>query len=134
MLAHCQEIHDDDGVDPREYFRATPSRDPINRKAVQLCTQVAETLSLVLAGDFDDELLLNLQVLSVAPAPNASQLAVMLRTDAPPPVDINQIHDRLSAVSGRLRSEVAAAIHRKRAPRLVFHVIAGDARGGECDV
>lgn len=124
MLAHCGEIHDDDGVDPREFFKNRKSRDKIDRKAIQLCSQVAETLGLVLAGDFDDELLHNLQVVSVNPAPDASQLAVGLRADVPDgQVNAREILDRLASVAGRLRCEVAAAISRKRAPKLVFHLV-----------
>jgi ribosome-binding factor A len=131
MLAHCGEIHDDDGVDPREFFKSNQLRDKRNRKADQLCAQVAETLGLVLSGDFDDELLRSLHVVSVRPAPNASQLAVALRADpSDEAIDPRIVLDRLAAVMGRLRCEVAAAITRKRAPRLVFHLI-GPARTGE---
>ena len=124
MLAHCGEIHDDDGVDPREFFKTRKPRDKNNRKATQLCAQVAETLGLVLAGDFDDELLQNLQVVSVDPAPDASHLSVTLRADVPTGrVEAQQVLDRLAMVAGKLRCEVAAAITRKRAPRLVFHLV-----------
>ena len=124
MLAHCGEIHDDDGVDPRQYFRSSRSCKKEDRKARQLCAQVAETLSLVLTGEFHDELLYNLQVVSVKPAPDASQLAVVVRADGPgTPFHPGEVLDRLNLVAGRLRTEVAAAITRKRAPSLVFHVI-----------
>ncbi|MEX0866821.1 MAG: hypothetical protein WD030_05645 [Pirellulales bacterium] len=124
MLAYCSEIHDDDGVDPRDFFRTRKSRDKRDRKALQLCSQVAETLGLVLEGDFDDELLHNLQVVSVNPAPDASQLAVALRADvSDSQIGAQEILDRLAAVAGRLRCEVAGAICRKRAPKLVFHLV-----------
>lgn len=124
MLAHCGQIHDDDGVDPREVFKTRESRDKKNRKAIQLCSQVAETLGLVLTGDFDDELLHNLQIVSVTPAPDASQLAVAVRADIPgDQVRSQEILDRLASVAGRLRCEVAAAISRKRAPKLLFHLV-----------
>lgn len=124
MLAHCGEIPDDDGVDPREFFKTRRTRDKRDRKALQLCKQVAETLGLVLEGDFGDERLHNLQVVSVNPAPDASQLAVTLRADIPAGrVGAQEILDRLAAVAGRLRCEVAAAIRRKRAPQLVFHLV-----------
>lgn len=131
MLAHCGEIHDDDGVDPREFFKTRKARNKKNHKAIQLCRQVAETLGLVLAGEFDDELLHNLQVVSVDPAPDASQLAVALRADVPGGrVDAQEVLDRLAMVAGRLRCAVAAAITRKRAPKLVFHMV-GPADAGE---
>ncbi len=123
MLAHCGEIHDDDGVDPRDFFRSNTHRDKNNYKATQLCKQVAETLSLVLTGEFDDELLQSLHVVSVDPAPDASQLAVTLRADiGGGQFDSQEILSRLTAVTGRLRAEVASAITRKRAPKLLFRL------------
>lgn len=124
MLEHCGEIHDDDGVDPREYFKPMRPAGKINRKTMQLCSQVADTLRLVFAGEFDDEILHNLQVLSVDPAPDASQLAVTVCADlAAQGVGEEEIRDRLARVSGHLRTQVAAAITRKRAPRLLFHIV-----------
>ncbi len=124
MLAHCGEIHDDDGVAPRQFFKPNKQRFVANRKAMQLCSQVAQTLGLVLAGEFGDELLHNLEVVSVDPAPNTSQLAVTLRHHiADRDVSIQEIEDRLARVAGRIRCEVAAAITRKRTPKLVFSVI-----------
>ena len=54
-------------MDPREFARKGRSRKG-DRKVRQLCSQVAETLSLVLSGEFADELLQNLQIVSVHPA------------------------------------------------------------------
>lgn len=96
-----------------------------NRKALQLCSQVADTLNYVLSGDCDDELLQNLQVASVVPAPNASQLLVTVY-----PVvamganfDAVEVRRRLLEAIGRLRSEVARSITRKKAPNLLFQVV-----------
>ncbi|HWB08580.1 MAG TPA: hypothetical protein VG826_05125 [Pirellulales bacterium] len=103
----------------------------VNRKALQLCSQVAETLNYVFSGDCGDDLLRNLQVVNVVPAPNASQLLVTVTPVVPPgkeydPADINQ---RLTAAAGRLRFEVASAITRKKTPRLLFLVTAGGSLG-----
>ena len=46
---------------------------PDRRKAWQLCSQVARTLSDVLAGQCDDQLLCSLDVLKVEPAPDTSR-------------------------------------------------------------
>ena len=124
MLRHCGQLHEDDGVDPREYFKTESGRGKPNRKVLQLCSQVAQTLNLVLAGEFDDELLHNLQVESVDPTPDASQLCVSVScVVADETVDSQEILERLAKVAGRLRSEVATAITRKRAPKLVFRVV-----------
>ena len=94
------------------------------RKANQLCRQVAETLDLVLAGDCHCDLLQSLHVISVVPAPNASRLLVTVAANLPKEdFDRQQIQQRLEEQSGRLRSEIAAAINRKRVPALCFNVI-----------
>ena len=134
LRAHCQEIHEDDGVDPREFFRKDNNRHKENRKARQLCHQVAQTLELVLSGDSRDEILQSLHVVSVEPAPDSSRLLVVVATDLPveqfDPVDIVA---RLGRHTARLRSEVAGAIARKRVPLLVFQVTGPAGSGEECD-
>ena len=65
MRADCGEIHDDDAVDPREYFSTKQSQRSDNKKARQLCRQVAETLDQVLASQFEDDALQRLRVSSV---------------------------------------------------------------------
>lgn len=139
MAASCGEIGPDDGVDPRELAMARmnqhkalrpgpPSgeREP-GRKARQLGKQVGETLDSVLAGESGDEILGNLRVVSVVPAPDASRLLVTLR--ALPPIDTmdpNLIFARLAKASSWLRTEAASAVTRKRAPTLAFQIAAGD--------
>ena len=123
MRAMCGELHEDDGVDPREYFASGRGRHKRDRKADQLCHQVKQTIELVLAGEFDDDLLLGLQVVSVSPEPDTAQLAVRVATLLPPDrYDADAITRRLSEVAPFIRSQVAQAITRKRAPKLVFHL------------
>ena len=91
------------------------------RKARQLCSQVADTLNYVLAGECDDELLQNVCVLAVNPAPNTSRLLVTVSLCVPDPnADVVQVLEHLSRATGMLRCEVAAAIHRRRTPQLLF--------------
>ncbi len=124
LLAHCGELHEDDGVDPRRFLKIEENSDKQNHKARQLCKQIAQTLGLVLAGDFADGRIQGLYVDSVEPAPNASQLSVTLRTLGPcDSTEAQEIRNHLAAISGQLRTEVAAAISRKRTPRLQFRVI-----------
>lgn len=94
-----------------------------SRKALQLCGQVARTLEGVLAGELDDDVLRNLRVVSVVPAPNESRLLVTVGPCAPGlPFDPVQILNQLATVSNRLRAEVAADITRRRTPTLVYQV------------
>ena len=123
MLSLAAEIHPDDGIDPRELARGETPRKG-DRKVRQLCSQVADTLSLVLSGEFGDSVLQSLQVVAVDPAPDASQLVVTVHADLPDETaDPAEVLKRLDAVMGKLRYEVAAAITRKKAPKLVFRVL-----------
>ena len=95
-----------------------------SRKALQLCRQVADTLSLAL-GDCGDDCLRDLHVVRVVPAPDASQLLVIVGS-APgevPPAP-TEVLAHLQARTPWLRGEVAQAITRKRAPSLLFEYLA----------
>jgi len=130
LLAHCDQLNADDDVDPRQYFKAGSRHRKDDYKTRRLCSQVADTLGLVLAGECRDERLQGLRVVSVDPAPDASQLSVALRTDEPcTDIAHKEILDCLATVRGFLRSAVAAAISRKRTPHLLFRVI-GPIDGG----
>jgi ribosome-binding factor A len=123
MLPLCREISPEDGMDPREFARKGRPRKG-DRKLRQLCSQVAETLSLVLSGECADEVLHSLQVVAVEPAPDASQLLVTVCTSLPEDtIDASDAMARLTGSMAKLRCEVAAAITRKRAPKLVFRVL-----------
>ncbi|BBO36277.1 ribosome-binding factor A [Lacipirellula parvula] len=124
MLAHCDAIHEDDGVDPRESFKLRSHRDKPDRKAQQLCRQVAETIDQILAGELGDAALNALRVTSVVPAPDASRMLVTLvATGRDMPFDRAAVEQKLVAVTGLLRSAVAAAITRRKAPNLSFVII-----------
>lgn len=83
------------------------------------------TLQEVLA-DCGDPLLQSLTVLEVEPAPDASRLLVTLASDesSSPHAGFERLHEHLARASGHLRSEVASAITRKRAPVLVYRLAA----------
>lgn len=96
----CADVHPDDGQDPKEFFSSTFSNSQkqgrtFPRKTLQLCSQVADTLNLVLSGECADECLQCLQVVSVTPAPNAAQLLVVVSPSsggpAPDPVPCSSI-------------------------------------------
>jgi ribosome-binding factor A len=119
LLACCSEPGPGDGLDPR-LTRRGPEGRGVGRKALQLCGQVARTLAAVLAESADD-VLRDLAVEGVVPAPNSGRLLVTVSPAEPSAADEAAL--RLEAAHGRLRSEVAAAIHRRRAPDLVFRVV-----------
>jgi ribosome-binding factor A len=99
----------------------------LDRKAVQLCHQVAETLEEVLA-DCGDAVLQDLRVLDVEPAPDASRLLVTVAVDGWPrrDVDPSRVYNHLARAAGHLRGEVAGAITRKKAPVLVYRLAPPD--------
>src|SRR5262249_22123031 len=133
MLSACNDLGPDDGVDPRTQGR--PSWDTgrgrvPNRKALQLCGQVARTLAGVF-GECSDAVLRELLIESVVPAPNSSRLLVtvslpghVLGTTAASPADqARRASEHLERAHGLLRGEVAPAIHRRRTPDLLFRVV-----------
>ena len=123
ILSCSSEIGPDDGVDPRTFFRK-PSNWKTNRKALQLCGQIARTLSRVLAWESADELLRSLTVESVEPAPDSTRVLVTVSSSASAATqDAAQLLERLRRATGKLRTEVAASIHRKRVPELIFRVL-----------
>lgn len=95
-------------------------------KTLQLCRQVERTLHQVLSGECDDDVLRNLMVAGVQPLRGTSQLLVLVQAfdplGAPPVADI-LMHLELSR--GRLRTAVAEAITRRKAPDLLFQVVGG---------
>ena len=96
-------------------------------KAKQVCRQVAETLDQVLSGETADDILRNLRVATVVPAPDSSRLFVTLHADlSPAAFDRNVVEQKLASHTGRLRCEVARAITRRKTPALAFHVIGPD--------
>jgi len=110
-------------LDPR--FDGQGQGGPVaNRKALQLCGQVAETLAGVLAGECNDDLLRDLQVASVVPAPSSARMLVTVYPlTLGDTVPVEQLYQRLEMAGSVLRSAVAAAIHRRRTPELTFRVV-----------
>lgn len=130
LLEYCGQIHEDDCVDPREYFKPDRQTDKANKKARQLCRQAVQTLDLVLA-DCDDEAMVSLFVIGVQPAPDSSRLLVTVGADVPPDqVDRASILSRLQYQTPRLRAELARSINRKRVPILVFNILAREQLAG----
>lgn len=93
-----------------------------SRKSAKLCAQIRRTLQLTLLGEFDDEVLQNLTVETVEPAPDDRRLRVLLvvpeRTAEH--LDRTEVEQRLEAARPVLIGAVADAINRRRCPQLVF--------------
>ena len=88
------------------------------RKTLQLCRQVQRALILALANCHAGDDLNGLFIEDVLPAPDCGHLLVYVVVPAGRPV-VDALH-ALRRDAARLRSEVAMAITRKRAPQLSF--------------
>jgi ribosome-binding factor A len=93
---------------------------PDNPRARMLCRQVQRRLDLALA-ELDDPLLQGLWIQSVVQEPGGR--ALLVEVVVPDLSLVAPTLARLEAARGHLRSEVAAAIHRKRTPHLQFVVV-----------
>ncbi len=123
LRAHCGELHDDDGVDPRDFFRPDRQRTKLDRKTRQLCQQVQQTLDQIFGGELRDDLLDSLRIVSVTPSASSTLLVTVVADLPPDQYDRPQIEARLAERAGWLRSEVARSITRKRTPLLMFHLL-----------
>ncbi len=96
------------------------------RKALQLCKQVEHTLVYVLSGETGDDLLRDLMVEAVVPAPNETHVMALLRPMSPgPDFDMAEVLARLDQQRSLIRQEVAASINRKYVPEISFQIVLG---------
>ena len=128
MLESCGKLHEDDGVDPRTYFKTKRNRKE-NRKTKQLCRQVARTVNLCL-NDCDDPIVQAMFLVAVQPAPDSSCLLLHLECD----VDDFDFEVAMLAIrqqTARLQFEISRSIHRKRVPNLTYSVSMSGGLGDE---
>lgn len=121
------EISPEDGNDPHAILRIH-ARKKGGRKTHQLCGQVAEALHYALAAVCNDDVLRDMGVLAVQPAPDEARLLVTISPLLPGLHETTDVLGRLQLCLPRLRHEVAAAIHRKKVPELAFRVVQSEFR------
>ncbi len=92
----------------------------VDPKDRQVCRQVADAVGFFLA-ESDDPVLTELYVVQVDPAPSAARVLVTL-VPAHDEVDAALALVRLRDHRDDLREEVAAEVHRRRAPELIFRI------------
>ncbi len=127
MTKRHSRSHSGSALNADSLFGNTADR-KLERKERQLCRQVQEAVSEALAG-IEDDVLLDVWVCNVEPAPDAGRLAIVVA--APSRVSPDEVLARLDKFAGFLRAEVAGAITRKRVPALTFRVLVDDAEEGE---
>lgn len=114
LQALCAELGPEDGLNARDFHRKNTHRAADRRTQSQLCGQIARALNLALPGAGLE--VLRATMVHTVTAPRSGEVEV---TCVGPP----EARPALHAASGWLRAEVAAAIHRKRVPRLTFVVV-----------
>jgi ribosome-binding factor A len=123
LAASCSHPWPEDGIDPKRQQRSQGPKPP-KRKALQLCAQVARTVAAVLSGESGDDVLRDLVVEAVVPAPSSARLLVTVALCHSADAEaLRVVAERLEHARGRLRTEVAATIRRRRAPDLVFRLV-----------
>lgn len=107
-------------------------------KSSQLSAQAEDAIVLALASS-NDPALRDLNVSVVTPVRGSSCLEVVVHP-VEPTADLGWLETKLKRAKGYLRGELAASIHRKRTPDLVFVVLPAedgnrpwDSRGEEVD-
>ncbi len=137
MLEFCGSLSDEDGLNPRDdqSIHINRKQDTSVYRQRRLCRQITETLMLAIS-DAPDPLVANAKVLLVRP--RKANKSVTVRVAVTDDVDQRLLQERLKGCEGWLRSEIAAAISRKRVPRLIFEITrveTGDSRpfGGDND-
>ncbi len=119
MQESAAELGPDDGIDPKQWFHSeAPKR---GRKGLQLCGQIREALYWVLGSQAGDDWLAHLEVHSVQPLGNTSQILITLV--APEDIEIEHATGKVQAASRAIRAEIAAAIHRRKVPDLFFRIV-----------
>jgi len=95
-------------------------------KIGRLCAQIRRTIDLTLAGDCEDEVLQNMTVQSVEPAPG-NRVAVVFEVHPPgSELDKAEVLERLEAARPLLVSEIARSVERRSIPELTFWVVKRD--------
>ncbi|MDZ4686637.1 MAG: hypothetical protein SH850_16320 [Planctomycetaceae bacterium] len=123
LRALCGEPGPEDGLPPATRSPGRSDHKP-DRKTWQLCAQVLRALEFALCEACSHALQQMSHVQSVEPAPDATQLLVTVAVrDAASAAELQQLHAELVRCQGRLRSAVAAAITRRKAPSLSFRVV-----------
>jgi ribosome-binding factor A len=82
---------------------------------------VREVIGLSLAERWDDPLIERVSVVSVAPAPDATRLLVLVAVD-PGDEPVQEVLDALRELRPDLRREISSEINRKKTPELAFEL------------
>jgi hypothetical protein len=99
-------------------------RQKIDHRAVMFCRQVQRALAMSFVGEMRDEVLQQLTVESVRPAPTCNHLLVSLGVPDGLSVSVPELLERVERVMPVLRRAIAECSSRKRVPELSFAPVA----------
>ena len=122
----CAEIGPEDGIEQR-YLTKQHKGSKREHKDLQLCKRAKRTVDLVFAGEHLNPLLHELTVERVELSTNSNQLVITVLVD--PNLSIEKkvsIVGALTHAKGYVRSSIAQAIERKRAPAIRFRIARSD--------
>ena len=106
--------------------RSSRNSSKVDHRATMFCRQVQRALMLALAGDIHDEMLQQLIVESVQPAPTCNHLLVELGVPTGLSAPIGEWLAGLERVKPVLRHAIAQTSSRKRVPDLSFILVSPD--------
>jgi ribosome-binding factor A len=99
-------------------------RNKTDHRAIMFCRQVQRSLAMALAGEVGDEMLQQLTVESVKPAPTCNHLLVSLGVPNGLHVPMSELLERIERITPIFRRAIAADCSRKRVPELSFIPVA----------
>lgn len=122
MRRLCSRIHEDDGL-PRRLQQRTESRSSSqsSRKDLQVCKQAWRAIACALDTSIADPVAKEARLVAVEPFPTATRLRVFV--EPPTKGSVEELLGALVRCRGILRTAVAEACTRKRAPDLVFAIM-----------
>lgn len=125
LRALCARVEEEDGISPARERRPREEGKGGGRKDRQFCKQVVRALNLAVMAESSSPFLRELVFVSAEPAPDTSRLRVNTQGEAAiARAGAAAVLAELRRATGFLRSQVAAAISRRRVPELTFVLIA----------
>ena len=100
--------------------RPTKSSD---RKALQFAAQIGRSIEMTLLGEIVDDVLNNLSVEQVEPAPGHRMLVTLVVHEPGASLDKQEVLDRLEAQRGLLMRHLAQDVNRRSLPTLSFWLV-----------
>ncbi|AJQ94098.1 ribosome-binding factor A [Gynuella sunshinyii] len=120
----CDEPGPEDGVDPRELARFRLTRKTKQNRPLEKVAQ--RTISLWIMAELADDVFRDIDVAAVQLTEDGQFLWVLIHHYSSAQAQTEVALQKLNALQGYLRAQVARAVNRKRVPVLKFEVLQMD--------